>query len=275
MTSGGSATLIDLLPEHRSSVSRSNDPMACSSTACSLPGSRCSPIHPNQVKAARERFRRRGASRTVRRVRALPSSPAPITTASACLAPDGDETEALRALSRARARISSPSAWSRSPTSLRSATRRFWPGAARIFSDLDLPITLAFLERYPSPADARGLGPKRLRHSSRHQYCGRTQPRATCSTDSEAPPRPAAGEPSSKPARQVVLSLVAALQPLVDRSACCQPDRRRRARPPRRLIFLSLFRDPKRASPPPHWSPKSATTAPATPTPTRSPPTPA
>src|SRR3990172_6848850 len=41
---------------------------------------------------------------------------------------------------------------------------RFWPGAARIFADVDSPIGLAFCERYPSPEDARGLGEKRLQH---------------------------------------------------------------------------------------------------------------
>ena len=45
---------------------------------------------------------------------------------------------------------------------LRAELERFWPGPIGLFTDLDSPISLAFLERYPSPADARGLGEKRL-----------------------------------------------------------------------------------------------------------------
>ena len=45
---------------------------------------------------------------------------------------------------------------------LRAELERFWPGPIGLFSDLDSPISLAFLERYPSPADARGLGEQRL-----------------------------------------------------------------------------------------------------------------
>ncbi len=37
-----------------------------------------------------------------------------------------------------------------------------WPGPLGLFSDLHSRISLAFLERYPSPADARGLGEARL-----------------------------------------------------------------------------------------------------------------
>ena len=47
---------------------------------------------------------------------------------------------------------------------LHAELERFQPGPIGLFSfsDLDSPISLAFLERYPSPADARALGPKRI-----------------------------------------------------------------------------------------------------------------
>jgi hypothetical protein len=35
---------------------------------------------------------------------------------------------------------------------LRAQLDAFWPGARAIFFDLDSPIALAFIERYPSPA---------------------------------------------------------------------------------------------------------------------------
>jgi hypothetical protein len=41
---------------------------------------------------------------------------------------------------------------------LRTELERYWPGAAVIFKDIDSPISLAFIKRYPSPADAHGLG---------------------------------------------------------------------------------------------------------------------
>jgi hypothetical protein len=38
---------------------------------------------------------------------------------------------------------------------LRAELERFWPGPVGLFTKLDSPVSLAFLERYPSPADAR------------------------------------------------------------------------------------------------------------------------
>jgi hypothetical protein len=41
---------------------------------------------------------------------------------------------------------------------LRAELERCWPGPIGPFSALDNRISLAFLTRYPSPQDARGLG---------------------------------------------------------------------------------------------------------------------
>ncbi len=76
------------------------------------------------------------------------------------LEPDSDATKALRALTRARedlvgARVALAN-------QLRAELDRFWPGPIGLFRDLDSPISLAFLARYPGPQDARGLGEKRL-----------------------------------------------------------------------------------------------------------------
>jgi transposase len=49
-----------------------------------------------------------------------------------------------------------------------------WPGAAAIFGRLDSEITLAFLERYPTPESTARLGEARLAaFLRRHSYCGR------------------------------------------------------------------------------------------------------
>lgn len=69
-------------------------------------------IHPNQVKAARDRFR---------------------------------------------------AAAGKDDRFVRSQLQTFWPGAQRIFAEIDSPIALAFLARYPGPEDAHTLTTK-LKH---------------------------------------------------------------------------------------------------------------
>jgi transposase len=49
-----------------------------------------------------------------------------------------------------------------------------WPGAKAIFADLESPIALAFLSRYPTPAAAAHLGEKRIAGFCKaHGYSGR------------------------------------------------------------------------------------------------------
>ncbi len=101
---------------------------------------------------------------------------------------------------------------------LRAQLDAFWPGARRIFADIDSPIGLAFLERYPSPADARNLGAKRLAgFLARNGYSGRR------STDEllerlRSAPQGRAGEAELEARRAIVLALVAALKPLVEQT---------------------------------------------------------
>ena len=50
----------------------------------------------------------------------------------------------------------------------------FWPGAAEVFADVDSPIALAFIQRYPTPETASRLGPKRMAaFCAQHAYSGR------------------------------------------------------------------------------------------------------
>src|SRR2546426_974565 len=74
--------------------------------------------------------------------------------------PDSDQAKALRALTRSREDL--VTARVALCNQLRAELERFWPGPIGLFSDLDSPISLAFLARYPSPDDARGLGEKRM-----------------------------------------------------------------------------------------------------------------
>ncbi len=53
----------------------------------------------------------------------------------------------------------------------------YWPGAKAIFADVESPISLAFLTRYPTPASAARLGEKRLAaFLGQHGYSGRRHP---------------------------------------------------------------------------------------------------
>lgn len=171
-------------------------------------------IHPNQVKAARARFRAGGRSD---RCDAFVLSELARTDSHRfrTLTPDSDETKALRALSRARedpaqARVALDN-------QLRAELEAFWPGAVRLFSEIDSPIALQFLERYPTPVDARGLGEKRLAaFLARNGYCGRRSPGELIER-LRSPPQGRSGEAETEARRQVTLSLVQALRPLVER----------------------------------------------------------
>ncbi len=60
---------------------------------------------------------------------------------------------------------------------LRAVLETYYPAATKLFSGLDRAITLAFLRRYPTPADAERLTAHRLaRFLARQGYSGRTAP---------------------------------------------------------------------------------------------------
>jgi transposase len=86
-----------------------------------------------------------------------------------------------------------------------------------VFCSVDTQIALAFLKRYPTPADARGLGEQRLAgFLKRHGYSGRKPARellARLRNGAEG----RAGELETQARRQVVLALVSALEPIVAR----------------------------------------------------------
>lgn len=64
------------------------------------------------------------------------------------LEPDSDQTKALGALTRAREDL--VSARVALASQLRVELERFWPGPLGLFSDIDSPISLGFLARYPA-----------------------------------------------------------------------------------------------------------------------------
>jgi transposase len=89
--------------------------------------------------------------------------------------PFSDHTRALRTVVRTREDIVHLRVMA---TNMLSALLdAFWPGAKHIFKDIESPIALEFLERYPTPASAAHLGEKRVAaFCARHGYSGRRTP---------------------------------------------------------------------------------------------------
>src|SRR5450432_317732 len=138
-------------------------------------GVRVLALHPNQVAAARDRFRVSGGKSDGFDAFVLCELARTDNHRFRVLEPDSDQTKALRALTRAREDlVGTRTALS---NQLRAELGRFWPGPLGLFSVLHSRISLAFLERYPSPADTRGLGEARLQaFLTRERYSGRQQP---------------------------------------------------------------------------------------------------
>jgi transposase len=201
-------------------------------------------IHPNQVAAARPRFRTSGGKSDRFDAFVLSELARTDSHRFRVLVPDSDETKALRALTRAREDLVQTRV--ALGNQLLAELERFWPGASLIFDDLVSPIALAFLERYPSPLDARSLGEKRLAaFLARHHYCGRKSP-SELLAKLKAAPEGRAGEQEAEARRAVVLSLVAALRPIVAKVAELTSEIAHRVRShPDGEIFLSLFKDSK------------------------------
>jgi transposase len=130
------------------------------------------PIHPNAVKAARPRYRASGAKSDGADGFLLADLLRTDRHRFAPLRPEGDEIRALRALVRGRDDLVATRV--ALANQLRALLGGYWPGAAAVFADLDSPIALAFVRRYPTPDSARRLGEKRLAaFLAQHSYCGR------------------------------------------------------------------------------------------------------
>ena len=171
------------------------------------------PIHPNVVKASRPRYSAAGGK----------SDPGDAYLLADLLRTDGhrfrplqplaDETRALRALVRGRDDLVAQRV--ALANQLRALLERFWPGAAAIFADVDSPIALAFLTRYPTPQSAERLGERRLaQFLRRHAYCGRRSALELLTRLREAP-LSRTGEAETEISGELVHAVVAVLTPLV------------------------------------------------------------
>jgi transposase len=89
-----------------------------------------------------------------------------------------------------------------------------WPGAKAVFADVESPIALDFLTRYPTPAAAERLGEKRLAaFCAKHGYSGR-RPAAELLARLRAAPQGSTDEALTEALRDAVLALVTVLRAL-------------------------------------------------------------
>ncbi len=171
------------------------------------------PIHPNALKASRPRYRAAGGK----------SDPGDAYILADLLRTDGhrfrplrpasDEIKALRALVRVRDGLIAERV--AIANRLRALLDSFWPGAIRIFSEIDSQIGLNFLERYPSPKAAKRLGPKYLAgFLARHRYTGRRSPQELLERLRSAP-QGLAGPAEEHAKGELVRVMVRILRPLV------------------------------------------------------------
>jgi hypothetical protein len=131
------------------------------------------PIHPNVVKACRPRYRAAGGKNDLGDAYLLADVLRTDGHRFRPLTPQSDAIKALRALVRTRDDLVAERV--ALANQLRSLLESFWPGAASLFSDIDSPIALAFVRRYPTPQSAAHLGEKRLAAFLAHEhYSGRT-----------------------------------------------------------------------------------------------------
>jgi len=171
------------------------------------------PIHPNVVKACRSRYSTVHAKSDPGDAYLLADLLRTDGHRFAPLRPLSDEIRALRAMVRGRDDLVAERV--AIANQLRSLLESYWPGAVAIFADIDSPIALDFIERYPTPDSAQRLGAKRLaRFLAAHHYCGRRSPEALLERLRSAP-EGRAGDLEIEAKRLVALRLVATLRTLV------------------------------------------------------------
>ena len=130
------------------------------------------PIHPNAVKASRPRYRSHGGKSDASDAYLLADLLRTDGHLFKPLAAQSDEIRALRALVRGRDDLVATRV--QLANQLRALLESYWAGAAEVFADVDSPIALAFIQRYPTPDAASRLGPKRMSaFCAQHAYCGR------------------------------------------------------------------------------------------------------
>ena len=200
-------------------------------------------LHPNQVRAARDRFRASGGKSDRFDRFVLCELARTDRHRFRVLEPDSDQTKALRALTGAREDL--VAARVALANQLRAELERCWPGPIGVFFAIDSPISLAFLARYPSPLDARGLGEKWMAGFLKaHGYNNRKTP-AQLLERLRSAPTGRAGEIETRTRRQIVLHLTSTLQVMVEQIRGLESEIAEALRAhPDGEIFRSFFHSP-------------------------------
>jgi len=171
------------------------------------------PIHPNVVKSARPRYSAAQGKTDLGDAYLLADLLRTDGHRFRALTPLSDETKALRGLVRVRDDLVGQRV--AAANQLRCLLEQFWPGAGELFADVDSPIALEFLDHYPTPQSASGLGQKRMAgFLARHSYTGRRTAAELVERLRAAPPS-RAGELEAAAKGKCVCALVAVLRSLV------------------------------------------------------------
>jgi len=171
------------------------------------------PIHPNVLKASRPRYAAAQGKSDAGDAFILADLLRTDGHRFRPLQPLSDETRALRALVRTRDDLVAQRV--ALANQLRALLESFWSGAAQIFAEVDSPIALAFLHRYPTPHSAPRLGEKRLAgFLAAHHYPGRRSAAELLARLQQAPAAPC-GTAEQEAKGELVRALVAVLEPLV------------------------------------------------------------
>ena len=126
--------------------------------------------------------------------------------------PYSDDTKALRTVVRTRTDLVDMRV--AATNQLAALLDAYWPGAKAVFADVESPISLDFLTRYPTPASARHLGEKRMAaFLVKHGYSGRRSAAALLER-LRAAPAGATGQALTEALHDAVLALVAVLRAL-------------------------------------------------------------
>jgi transposase len=127
-------------------------------------------------------------------------------------APYSGETRALRTVVRTRDDLVEMRV--AATNQLAALLDAHWPGAKAVFADVESPISLEFLTRYPAPAAARHLGEKRMAaFLVKHGYSGR-RTAAQLLERLRAAPAGTTDEALTEALRDAVLAMVAVLTAL-------------------------------------------------------------
>ena len=175
------------------------------------------PIHPNVVKACRSRYSAVHAKTDGSDAYLLADLLRTDGHRFEPLLPECDAVKALRALSRSRADLVAERV--ALANQLRALLEGFWPGATSVFADIDSPIALAFVTRYPTSQAASHLGEKRLASFlAQHRYSGRRTPREILERLKSAP-QSQAGPLETDAKGELVRALAHVLELLVEQIA--------------------------------------------------------